>query len=236
MAVDHHHKGINLCNSNSVQTLGVTNVPSASSHPMEASVRFLNPFFLKYPRYKIPRNPVPHPSSTRIVAISTNPHFPNLFPSSSLPPPPPSSFSHPNSSSLGFFQSLSTNSTSHPFVADSTGHKSSFRWHLAVNGNGGGVGVVGGKGPVVTVVLLGWLGSKPRHLKQYVELYNARGMHAVTFVASVNDVLASDMGKKLEEKMYAMAGELGSWLDETEKDGRQRLLLFHTFSNTGWLA
>ncbi|KAH7850718.1 hypothetical protein Vadar_001989 [Vaccinium darrowii] len=210
---------------------------------MEASVRILNPsllnrhlstsVLLKYPRrHKVPYKRFPHSPPTRVVALSANPHFPSPFHSSSLPPP--SSISHPNSSPSGFFQSLSTNNFS-PFVADSAVQKS-FEWNLALNANGGEVGVVGSKGPLVTVVLLGWLGANPKHLKRYVELYNARGIHALIFVASVTDVLSIDLGRKLEKRVSALASELGSWLDETEKDGRQRLLLFHTFSNTGWLA
>ncbi|KAK6150871.1 hypothetical protein DH2020_015803 [Rehmannia glutinosa] len=100
----------------------------------------------------------------------------------------------------------------------------SFRWNFAsgrsVNDRNNGNFVVDDKGPEIAVVMLGWLGAKPRHLRRYIELYNANGIHAVTFVASVMDVLSFDLGKKLEERIQRLTQELASWL--SNESGRDR--------------
>ncbi|KAF8377919.1 hypothetical protein HHK36_031307 [Tetracentron sinense] len=155
-----------------------------------------------------------------------------------------SSFPSPSSNPLGFLLSLSSSQILNSHVSDerfdrvaSDPDERFFAWNRAPAGiNGGDLGVLGERGPVLTVVLLGWLGAKQKHLQRYVDLYTSRGIHAVTFVVPVRDVLGFDLGRRVEKRISELTQELVSWLSETEEDGKKRSLLFHTFSNTGWLS
>ncbi len=96
------------------------------------------------------------------------------------------------------------------------------------------------KKPALTVVLLGWLGAQQKHLKKYAEWYNARGIHAVTFVVPMTDVLTFKVGGKAEEHVDRLAHHLALWLTEQGEHANgiegEKQLMFHTFSNTGWLT
>ena len=95
------------------------------------------------------------------------------------------------------------------------------------------------KKPALTVVLLGWLGAQQKHLKKYADWYNARGIHAVTFVLPMTDILSFQPRGKAEEHVDALAHHLALWLcdqgEHASMEGEKQLM-FHTFSNTGWLT
>ncbi|XVE49705.1 hypothetical protein DITRI_Ditri01bG0102600 [Diplodiscus trichospermus] len=82
------------------------------------------------------------------------------------------------------------------------------------------------------VVLLGWLGSKQKHLKRYAEWYTSRGYHAITFTFPMIDVISYQSGGKAEQNIDMLVNHLADWLEE--EHGKN--LVFHTFSNTGWLT
>ncbi|GMJ12987.1 hypothetical protein like AT3G19970 [Hibiscus trionum] len=81
------------------------------------------------------------------------------------------------------------------------------------------------------VVLLGWLGSKQKHLKRYAEWYTSRGYHVITFTLPMVDIISYQAGGKAEQNVDMLVNHLADWLEE--EHGKN--LVFHTFSNTGWL-
>jgi hypothetical protein len=86
-------------------------------------------------------------------------------------------------------------------------------------------------GPAL-VVLLGWLGARQKHLRRYADLYRDRGVGSVRFVVPVCELVGLDLGRGVERRVADLSAEIAAWCDAD----RRRTLLFHTFSNTGWLA
>ncbi|XP_074308907.1 uncharacterized protein LOC141643595 [Silene latifolia] len=211
---------------------------------METSMRLINPFLLNHRITTVTATTIlssklhlrthPHllsrtPLRTKSLSFSSS--YDGVFPSS------------PNFPKLSFLLSLSSSSNPNPTPSD----PSFFTWHRSpqnsvIGGGGGGGGDGGGGGvsaavkPKSAVVVLGWLGATQKHLRRYAELYTSRGIDAVTFVVPVADAMRVDLGKTVEKRIEILANEIVSWLSNDNGGDRDRNLIFHTFSTTGWLV
>ncbi|GAB2275308.1 hypothetical protein Dimus_010069 [Dionaea muscipula] len=109
-----------------------------------------------------------------------------------------------------------------------------YRWHLPgpnaidVAGNS----VCSSAKSRTVVVLLGWLGAKQKHLNKYAEWYTSKGFHAITFTFPMSDIISYQVGGKAEHDVELLVNHLADWLEEEQ--GKN--IVFHTFSNTGWLT
>ncbi|WOL18213.1 hypothetical protein Cni_G27006 [Canna indica] len=108
-----------------------------------------------------------------------------------------------------------------------------YRWHLP---DPKAYGVMGNSScskarSKTVVILLGWLGAKQKHLKKYADWYTSRGFNVVTFTLPMSDIVNYKAGGKVEQDVELLAEHLVDWVSE-END---KSLVFHTFSNTGWL-
>ncbi|KNA14614.1 hypothetical protein SOVF_105800 [Spinacia oleracea] len=127
-----------------------------------------------------------------------------------------------------------SNPKTYTYPSPSVPSEDLYRWHLpepsAVD--------VGGKSDCssaksrTVVILLGWLGAKQKHLSKYAEWYTSKGFHVITFTFPMSEVLSYQVGGKAEKDVELLVNHLSDWLEE-EHD---KNLVFHTFSNTGWLT
>ncbi|XP_057815952.1 uncharacterized protein LOC131029477 [Cryptomeria japonica] len=172
----------------------------------------------------------------RHILYSFHLQSPNFSPSSKLSPLVSIWSSMISSSVLS--SSVSSHifsSSSSPYTIESKGLHT-WRWLSGDDNSEKENKISSDKKPVMAVVLLGWLGSQQKHLRKYADWYNARGFHAVTFVIPTNDLLSFKPGEKAEHHIENFAQELASWMSGKEDDGRERHVMFHIFSNTGWLS
>ncbi|KAI4979635.1 hypothetical protein ZWY2020_016388 [Hordeum vulgare] len=156
-----------------------------------------------------PRRPVACSSRSRAATAASA-----TAPPSSISLPPPRRATRPSTSSR---RTPSPSSSGTPATAGRLRRR---------RGAGGG-----GGGPAL-VVLLGWLGARQKHLRRYADLYRDRGVGSVRFVVPVRELLGLDLGRRVERRVADLSAEIAAWCDAD----RSRKLLFHTFSNTGWLA
>ncbi|KAL7162978.1 hypothetical protein ACSBR2_039143 [Camellia fascicularis] len=122
----------------------------------------------------------------------------------------------------------------HSVSTSSSSSEVLYRWHLPepkavdISGN---ADCSSAKSRTV-VILLGWLGAKQKHLNRYAEWYTSRGFHAITFTFPMAEILSYQVGGKAEQHIDSLVNHLADWMEE--EYGKN--LVFHTFSNTGWLT
>ncbi|XP_009600525.1 uncharacterized protein [Nicotiana tomentosiformis] len=139
---------------------------------------------------------------------------------------------------VNFYQSAalakSANPSTYTYTVPYSPSEVLYRWHLPepnaidISGNSDCSSV---KSRTV-VVLLGWLGAKQKHLKRYAEWYASRGYHAIIFTFPMSEIFSYQVGGKAEQDIELLVNHLADWLEE--EHGKN--LVFHTFSNTGWLT
>ncbi|KAG8484127.1 hypothetical protein CXB51_022940 [Gossypium anomalum] len=197
----------------------------------------------------------PHLEVSAIKAASFNtPYFPSIIAKRTSAQPCPTRFARTlflklpqsfqnnpffRSSANSFASSFSSVSSSSNAFIKSTANGTYLGWNKApeIEIDGGGQAkALGNKDKVITVVLLGWLGATNKHLNRYVEWYSSRGIHAITFLVELKDLLCLDLVSMLDRRIAELANGLATWGSEKEDDGRERCFIFHTFSNTGWLV
>ena len=153
-----------------------------------------------------------------------------------------SSFSYPSHSSYSLLNlrqyanlSIRTHSLriiqSNPFTPS---EEVSYRWHLPNPRNYGESDDLDCPSirSQTVVVLLGWLGAKQKNLKKYADWYTSRGFHVITFTLPMEDIISYKVMEKSEKHIAMLASHLAGYMDE-EDHGKN--LVFHTFSNTGWI-
>lgn len=85
-----------------------------------------------------------------------------------------------------------------------------------------------GKAPKAVVLLLGWFGSKHRHVRKYSELYEQRGCATITAIVDSRSLIVFDL-VKVDEFSVCVAKEAAKLL----RRGDKIPLLCHVFSNGG---
>ncbi|KAK9076306.1 hypothetical protein SSX86_004639 [Deinandra increscens subsp. villosa] len=111
-------------------------------------------------------------------------------------------------------------------VSNATSTDAVYRWHLPQPN-----AIDLPTNSKTVVVLLGWLGAKQKHLKKYADWYTSKGFNVITFTFPMAEILSYQVGGKAEQHVDLLVNHLAEWLDEECRKN----LVFHTFSNTGWL-